>query len=66
MVMQRDGMIEMLRDGDDMKLHYMRMRPIRDADKIVYRGGEWIVRINEAEGFGVELLAIDAAADRDG
>ena len=27
MEMQRDGMIEMLSDGEDMKLHYMRMIP---------------------------------------
>ena len=27
MEMQRDGMIEMQRDGDDMKVHYMRVSP---------------------------------------
>ena len=36
-----------------------------DADKIVDRWGECIVLMNQAEGIGVELLAIDFAADRD-
>ena len=38
---------------------------MRDADKIIDRGSERIVRMNLAEGFGVELLALDVAADRD-
>ena len=36
-----------------------------DAGKIVDRGGECIVRMNQVEGFGVELLVIDVAADCD-
>ena len=35
------------------------------AEKIVYRGGGSIVKMNQAEAFGVELLAIDVAADPD-
>ena len=32
MEMQRDGMIEMLADGGDMKEHYKRMRPREVCD----------------------------------
>ena len=38
---------------------------MRDADKIIYRESGCIVSMNETEGFGVELLAIYVAADRD-
>ena len=36
---QRDGTIEveMLRDGDDMKVHYMRMRPHEVQARCVMR-----------------------------
>ena len=36
-----------------------------DADNIVDRGGGCIVRMNEAEGFGVEMLARDVPVDRE-
>ena len=36
-----------------------------DVDNFVDRGSGCIGRVNEAEGFGVELLPIDVAADRD-
>ena len=32
MEVQREGMIEMLADGDDMKEHYERMRPREMCD----------------------------------
>ena len=36
-----------------------------DLAKLVDRGGVWIARMNETQCFGIELLAIDVAADRD-
>ena len=38
---------------------------MHDVDKFVDRGSGCIGRVNETEGFGVELFAIDIAADRD-
>ena len=38
---------------------------MNDFDKFVNGGGRCITRMNEAQGFGIELLAIDVAADRD-
>ena len=37
MEMQRDGMIEMLGDGEDMKVHYMRMSPHEVQARCVMR-----------------------------
>ena len=37
MEVQRDGMIVMLRDGEDMKVHYMRMSPHEVQARCVMR-----------------------------
>ena len=37
MEVQRDGMIEMLYDGGDMKVHYMRMSPHEVQARCVMR-----------------------------
>ena len=73
MEMQRDGMIEM-RGAERWRRYESALHEdettrgaseMRDADKIVDRGGGSIVRRNESESFSVELLAIDIAADSD-
>ena len=51
------------------EVHYMRMRPhgaseLDDLEKFVDRGGGSLSRMNEVHGFGIELVAIDVAADR--
>ena len=67
--MQRDGMIEMLRDGEDMTVHYMRMSPYDVQARCVMRTrssteGGVNCSHESAEGFSVDWLAIDVAADR--
>ena len=46
MEMQRDGMIEMLGDGEDMKVHYMRMSP----DEVQARWTMWTRSSTEGAG----------------